>query len=95
MMQPYARQLALVMRFALSTKKYANNPDFKRLDRMKHVDFFNPELKFPMHIPLKHRYVYSPAKSFHIPPNKKIDFNRLGGNELLLALEDLSKLKKE
>ena len=56
MMQPYARQLALVMRFALSTKKYASNPDFKRLDRMKHVDFFNPELKFPMHIPLKHRY---------------------------------------
>lgn len=94
-MLPSARQLVLVLRCQASKRKYADNPNFKRLDRLKKIEFFNPELKFPLHIPIKHRYVYSPVKRFHIPPSKNIDFNRLSGNELLLAMEDLGKLKKE
>lgn len=61
---------------------------------MKHVDFFNREIKFPIRIKLKYRYVYDPVRKMELPVNQPMNFSKMSGNQILLALEDLKKLKK-
>jgi hypothetical protein len=62
-----SKQLLSSIRKPFATNKRANDPNWKRLDKLKKVPFFDESLKFPLHIPIKHRYVYSPTKRFHIP----------------------------
>jgi hypothetical protein len=62
-----SKQLLSSIRKPFATNKQANDPNWKRLDKLKKVPFFDESLKFPLHIPIKHRYVYSPTKRFHIP----------------------------
>ena len=41
---------------------------------MKPIDFANPDLKFPIKVALKIRYIYKPHKRLFIEDNTKIKF---------------------
>lgn len=73
-------------------KKYPDK--YKAISRIhsKHFDFSNKDFQFPLHVPLKMKYVYSPKKQLFIDNTKDIQWDRLQGNEVLLAFEELSSL---
>ncbi len=59
------------------------------------MDVLNqPNLKFPIRIPLKFRYIYSPSKlQPAMPVTQFINFKPMTGNEILLNLEKADALK--
>ena len=63
-----------------------------RIDSKNGFDLTNRNLTFPLHVPLKVKYVYAPRKPLFVDHRKDIDFNILQGNEVLLAFEDLATL---
>lgn len=94
---PIFNRLSLIQRSMFSfasQKNKKNNPNLRRISKMKHVDFFNREIKFPIRIKLKYRYVYDPVRKMELPVNQPMNFSKMSGNQILLALEDLKKLKK-
>lgn len=56
---------------------------------MKKVDFKDENLKFPIKLNIKERFVFSPSKSIEkVKPHDFISFDSLSGNEILLYLEN-------
>jgi hypothetical protein len=75
-------------------ERLERDPRFKRIAKMKIPDLNDPNITFPINIPIKYRYVYRPTKN---PPKIKhhdyIDFTKMTGNEILLNLENCKHLR--
>lgn len=74
--------------------KYERDPRFKKIAKMKIPNLNDPNLTFPINIPIKYRYVYRPAKHPpKLPQHDYIDFTKMTGNEILLNLENAQHLR--
>ena len=57
-------------------------------------DWRDPNITFPVNIPIKYHWVYRPTKTVErIEPNDFINFSRMSGNEILLNLENYAHLR--
>lgn len=64
---------------------------------MKNIDYKDPNLQFPINIPIKYYYVYRPLplhRRERRPLHDFIDFKNMSGNEILINLENPQNLRK-
>lgn len=74
-------------------EKYPNKyKKVSSIDSKHGFDLASKDLQFPLHVPFKIKYVYKPKKLLYIDNSKDIQWDRLQGNEVLLAFEELSSL---
>lgn len=62
-------------------KYYSKYPQiFKLQTRIRPPDLTQPDIPFPISIPIRYRHIYSPTKPLFIDTTKTIHWNRLSPN---------------
>jgi hypothetical protein len=77
---------------------YRSHPETYKLvpEIAKKVDFRAEKMEFPIKVPLKMRYMYSPEKELQERPkgvNDLLNFKLMTGNEILLYVEQFQNLR--
>jgi hypothetical protein len=68
-------------------KFYAKFPNkFKLITRIRPPDLTVPDIKFPIHIPIRYRHIICIKKQLVVNNSSKIHWSRLQPNEILLGL---------
>jgi hypothetical protein len=77
-------------------KYYARFPNkFKLITRIRPPDLTDPDLKFPIKIPIRYRHILCIKKELVVNNSSKIHWGRLQPNEILLGLENIQYLTFE
>lgn len=75
-------------------KRYMADPRFRRVARLKLPDFKDPNLTFPVTIPIRYRFFYKGMKHPpRLPEHDFINFKNMSGNEILLNLQNVEYLR--
>ena len=89
----YGRKLKSVRQ---RMKYYSRFPDMFRLKtRIRPPDLTDPELAFPIRIPIRYRHELKFRKELYIDNTSKIHWNRLEPNQILLGFENTQYLTFE
>lgn len=74
--------------------KYGNDHRYKKIAKLRIPDLKDPNITFPINIPIRFRWVYRPSRVLpKVPTHDYIDFTKMKGNEILLNLENAAHLR--